>query len=204
MMKRAVSLNVNGEKVKLEVEPRETLLDVLRERLHLTGAKEGCGTGDCGACTVLVDDVPVLSCLTLAVECDGKAIITIEGLAKDGQLHPLQQAFIEKGALQCGFCTPGMILSSYSLLQHNPSPSRQEVSEAIAGNLCRCTGYVKIVDAVMAAARQAVSPVTLGAEMENARQATTIRNQSSQPTVRSTDRRAEGGCSHDGVDQRRE
>lgn len=164
-MKRGIVLILNGQKINLEVEPHEVLLHVLRERFQLTGAKEGCGTGDCGACTVLLDDEPILSCLTLAIECDGKSITTVEGLAKNGQLHPLQRAFIERGAFQCGFCTPGMIMSSYALLQRNPAPSMQEVREAIAGNLCRCTGYVKIVEAVMAAARQADSLTTPGAEM---------------------------------------
>jgi len=148
-MARQVSLRINERVVKLKVDDHRTLLEVLREDLSLTGAKEGCGTGDCGACTVLLDDRPILSCLTLAVDCEGKDITTIEGLAKGGRLHPIQRAFVEKGAVQCGFCTPGMIMASYALLKRNPRPSEQEVKEAIAGNLCRCTGYAKIVDAIM-------------------------------------------------------
>jgi len=148
-MARKISLRINKKELTLKVDDHRTLLEVLREDLSLTGAKEGCGTGDCGACTILIDDQPILSCLTLAVDCEGKEITTIEGLAKDGQLHPIQRAFVEKGAIQCGFCTPGMVMASYALLRRNPTPSEQEVKEAIAGNLCRCTGYVKIIDAIM-------------------------------------------------------
>lgn len=153
-MARKITLQVNKKKVELKVDDQRTLLEVLREDLSLTGTKQGCGTGDCGACTVLVDDEPILSCLTLAIDCEGKDITTIEGLAKNGQLHPIQRAFVEKGAIQCGFCTPGMIMASYALLKRNPTPSEQEVKEAIAGNLCRCTGYVKIIDAIMGVASQ--------------------------------------------------
>jgi aerobic carbon-monoxide dehydrogenase small subunit len=141
-------LEVNGEKHEMVVESRETLLEVLRERLSLTGAKEGCGTGECGTCTVLLDGEPVLACLTLAVRARGKKVTTIEGIARDGRLSPLQEAFIAHGAVQCGFCTPGMILSATSLLAGNPSPSRKEIQRALEGNLCRCSGYNKIIEAV--------------------------------------------------------
>jgi len=130
-----------------------TLLDVLRDNLGLTGAKKGCDLGNCGSCTVLVDGKPVLSCLLLAIEAQGKDIVTIEGLAKNGQLHPLQQAFIDYSALQCGFCTPGMILSAKALLDNNPQPTEEEVKEAISGNLCRCTGYINIIEAILKVAR---------------------------------------------------
>jgi len=148
MKKYLITLHINNEDYEVTVEDRDTLLDVLREKLHLTGAKEACGTGECGACTVLVDDRAVLACLTLAIEAEGKAITTIEGLAPQGILSPLQQAFIEHGAIQCGFCTPGMILSATALLKANPAPSRQEIQKALEGNLCRCTGYNKIVEAI--------------------------------------------------------
>jgi len=153
-MARKIRLQINQKRFDLKVDDRRTLLEVLREDLGLTGTKEGCGTGDCGACTVVIDDQPILSCLTLAIDCEGKAITTIEGLARDGRLHPLQKAFAEKGAVQCGFCTPGMIMAGYALLKRNPEPSEQEVKEAIAGNLCRCTGYVKIIEAILHAAGQ--------------------------------------------------
>lgn len=146
--KIAITLSVNGEKHDFIIEPRETLLEVLRERAHLTGTKEGCGTGECGACTVLLDGRPTLACLMIAVEVQGREITTIEGIAVDGKLTPLQEAFIEEGAVQCGFCTPGMILSSTALLDENPRPTRQEIQKALEGNLCRCTGYNKIIDAV--------------------------------------------------------
>ena len=151
-MKQLINLKVNGESREVVIEPKATLLQVLREDLGLTGTKQGCEAGDCGACTVLIDGKPTLSCLTLAIEVQGKEILTIEGLAQDGQLHPLQQAFIDYFAVQCGFCTPGMILSAKALLDRNPHPTVEEVREAISGNLCRCTGYVKIVEAIMAAA----------------------------------------------------
>jgi carbon-monoxide dehydrogenase small subunit len=152
MDKRLVQLRVNGEQYDVVVSPNETLVEVLRERLELTGTKMGCGEGACGTCTVLLDGKPIRSCLTLAVEVQGKEIMTIEGLAKDGQLHPVQEAFIEHGAIQCGFCSPAMILTSKALLDENPHPSEEEVRHAISGVVCRCTGYTKIVEAVMAAA----------------------------------------------------
>ena len=152
MDKRLVQLRVNGEQYDVVVSPNETLVEVLRERLELTGAKMGCGEGACGTCTVLLDGRPIRSCLTLAVEVQGKDIVTIEGLAEDRQLHPVQQAFIEHGAIQCGFCSPAMILTSKALLDENPHPTEEEVRHAISGVVCRCTGYTKIVEAVMAAA----------------------------------------------------
>jgi carbon-monoxide dehydrogenase small subunit len=153
-MKYPLSFSVNEQAVEIAVEPHLTLLEVLRDTLALTGAKESCGTGDCGACTVLLDGEPVCSCLMLAVEAEGKEITTVEGLATNGELHPLQKALIAHGGLQCGFCTPGVLLSSVTLLAHNPRPSAGEIREALAGNLCRCTGYDKIVRAVQAAAEE--------------------------------------------------
>lgn len=148
-MKQLIELNVNGESYEVAVEPRMTLLDVLRDSLGFTGAKRGCSLGNCGSCTVLIDGKPVTSCLLLAVEAQGKEIVTVEGLSEDGKLHPIQQAFIDHSALQCGFCTPGMILSAKALLDNNPHPTEEEVKEAISGNLCRCTGYVDAVDAIL-------------------------------------------------------
>jgi aerobic-type carbon monoxide dehydrogenase small subunit (CoxS/CutS family) len=130
------------------VRPRDTLLSVLRDTLDLTGTKEACGTGECGSCTVLIDGMAVLTCLTLAVEAEGKNIITIEGLSKNGTLNTLQEAFIAYGAVQCGFCTPGMLLSATALLSANPNPSRQDIQKALEGNICRCTGYNKIIEAI--------------------------------------------------------
>lgn len=154
-MRHDISLTVNGDTYSLSVQPWRTLNEVLREDLNLTGTKLGCGSGDCGACTVLVDGNSLSSCLTLAVEMDGKEILTVEGLAPSGEiLHPIQDAFIEKGAIQCGFCTPGMEISALNLLKTNPSPSEHDIRTAISGNLCRCTGYNKIVDAIAAAGRQ--------------------------------------------------
>jgi len=151
--KRWIRLTVNGQEYSVYVEPRRRLLDVLREDLGLTGTKEGCGTGDCGACTVILDGRLVTSCLVLAVSADGKSVQTVEGLAQNG-LHPLQEAFIEHGALQCGICTPGFLMSAKYLLDHNPNPTLEEVRFALAGNLCRCTGYTKIYEAVLAAAQR--------------------------------------------------
>ncbi len=147
-MKRKLELNVNNEVWEIEVQPHRTLLEVLREDLSLTGAKEGCGLGACGACTVLVNGSPSLSCLTLATDVQNKEIRTIEGLTKDGQPDPIQLAFVDHGAIQCGFCTPGSIMSAKALLERNANPSREEILEAMSGNLCRCTGYKKIVEAV--------------------------------------------------------
>ena len=151
--KYRVLLLVNGKEHSVEVKANVTLLELLREQLGYMGTKVGCETGDCGACTVLVDGEPMNSCLVLAVEADGHAITTIEGLEKDGKLDVMQDAFIQQGAVQCGYCSPGMILSGKALLERNPNPSSEEVREAISGNLCRCTGYVKIIDAILAAAR---------------------------------------------------
>ncbi|MBI2860725.1 MAG: (2Fe-2S)-binding protein [Chloroflexi bacterium] len=156
MSKQIVRLSVNGSNHELLLEPQMTLLQALRDELGLTGTKYGCGVCECGACTVLVDGKPVLACSILAISVRDKDILTIEGLAGNGNLHPIQQAFIDYGAIQCGFCTPGMILSSKALLDENPRPSRQEVKEWLAGNLCRCTGYVKIIEAVMAASETMV------------------------------------------------
>jgi len=149
-MKVHIQLQVNGLAYKVEVEPRRTLLELIREDLELTGTKEGCGLGECGTCTVLLDGKPIKSCITLAVQAGGREVTTIEGLEKsDGTLHPIQQAFIDHGAIQCGFCTPGMVLSAKALLDENSRPTEIEVREAIAGNLCRCTGYQKIVEAIL-------------------------------------------------------
>jgi carbon-monoxide dehydrogenase small subunit len=147
-MRLAITLNVNGKDHRLEVKPNELLLNVLRDRLGLTGTKYGCGIGECGACTVLLDGRAILSCQTLAFTADGKKITTIEGLEQDGSLHPLQQAFIDEGAVQCGYCTPGMILSAKALLDSNPDPSTEQIKQAIRGNLCRCTGYANILRAI--------------------------------------------------------
>ncbi|MGQ9653348.1 MAG: (2Fe-2S)-binding protein [Thermodesulfobacteriota bacterium] len=153
MSKRLITLIVNDQQYEIAVLPHRTLLQVLREDLGLTGAKHGCGLGECGACTVLVDGLPVNSCLMLAIQAHGCKVTTIEGLASDGRLHPLQEAFVEHGAIQCGFCTPGMILSAKALLDKNPRPTEEEIRGAISGNLCRCTGYQKIVEAIELASR---------------------------------------------------
>ena len=152
MTRQVFTLRVNGRTHEVFSEPNRTLLEVVRDDLRLTGAKEGCGTGDCGACTMLVDGRTVTSCLVLAPDAQGREITTIEGLANAEQLHPMQQAFIETGGVQCGFCIPGMILSATALLEANPHPTRDEIRVGIAGNLCRCTGYRKIVDAIESAA----------------------------------------------------
>jgi len=151
MKKQLLSLTVNGEMVDVAVAPNSTLLEVLRDHLGLYGVKEGCSEGVCGACTVLMDGQPIRACLTLALEAEGASITTIEGVAQDGELHPVQDAFIDKGAVQCGFCTPGMILSAKALLDRNSQPTDDEIKTALAGNFCRCTGYTKIVEAVRAA-----------------------------------------------------
>ena len=152
--RQLVALNINGDAYELAVVPSHTLLEVLREDAGLTGTKHGCEQGECGLCTVLIDGRPQFSCLTLAIEAEGTEIRTVEGLAKHGELHPLQQAWGETGASQCGYCTSGMLMSAQALLERNPSPTRTEIREALAGNLCRCTGYLAILDAVeLAAAR---------------------------------------------------
>jgi len=147
-MKYKINLTVNGQDYELEVESDERLVDVLRERLNLTGTKTGCDVGVCGACTVIVDNMAVNSCLMLAVQADGKSITTIEGIADRDKLHPIQKAFVENGGIQCGFCSPGMIMSAKALLDENPNANEEEIKEAIAGNLCRCTGYIQIVDSI--------------------------------------------------------
>lgn len=154
MAEQIVKFIVNGRSYEMPIEPQMTLVEVLRDKLDVTGTKISCGAGECGACTVLIDGKPVLSCLTLAITAREKNILTIEGLAKGNDLHPIQKAFIDNGAIQCGFCTPGMILTAKALLDENPNPTRGEVKKALAGNLCRCTGYVKIVDAVLVAAEE--------------------------------------------------
>jgi carbon-monoxide dehydrogenase small subunit len=151
-MKKLIELTVNGDLMEVAIKPQQTLLEVLRDSLGLTGAKEGCGLGACGACTVIIDGEPALSCLMLVESAVGKEIITIEGLAKEGHLHPLQASFVENGAIQCGFCSPGMILTAKAFLEQASKPTREEIKVAIAGNLCRCTGYQKIVDAIEATA----------------------------------------------------
>ena len=150
-MKTLLGCNVNGAEHNVLADTRDTLLDLLRDRLGLTGTKEGCGNGNCGTCTVLMDGAPVNACLVLALEAPGRAIVTIEGLAA-GELHPLQQALVQHGGTQCGFCTPGIVLSAKALLDENPRPSEAQIRHAIAGNLCRCTGYGKIVEAIAAVA----------------------------------------------------
>ena len=148
-MKHKISFVINGEAKEVEIEPNRTLLKMLREDLDLIGTKEGCGAGECGACTILVDNKAVNSCLMLAVEADGKEILTIEGLSNGINLDPLQESFIKHNALQCGYCTPGMVMSAKALLNRNSHPTEEDVKEALAGNLCRCTGYQRIVDAVL-------------------------------------------------------
>ena len=151
--KIALAMRVNGQPAEVNISPLATLLDVLRDDLELTGAKYGCGEGECGACSVLLDGKVVNSCLVLGAECQGSEVLTIEGLASDGRLHPLQEAFVEHGAIQCGFCTPGMIMAAYALHSDNPSPTEEEVRRGLEGNLCRCTGYRKIIDAVLSVSR---------------------------------------------------
>ncbi len=154
-MKKIINVTINGDNYEIAVEPWKTLNEVLRDQLNLTGTKLGCGTGDCGACTVLLDGKSISSCLTLAVEVDGRSVETIEGLAEsEDELHPIQEAFIEKGAVQCGFCTPGMIMSAKFLLSNNPEPDEITIKKALDGNLCRCTGYYKIIDAIKCASEK--------------------------------------------------
>lgn len=154
MEKIIVNFTLNGEPVEALVAPNTNFLDFIRDTMHLTGTKKGCEEGECGACTVMMDGKPVNSCLMLMPEVQGKTILTIEGIETNGELHPLQKAFIDKWAIQCGYCTPGMIMSAKALLDVNPHPTEQEIREAIEGNLCRCTGYAKIVEAIMAVAAE--------------------------------------------------
>ncbi len=153
-MKILVDLNINGHRKQVGIQPWDTLLDVVRHTMNLTGTKRGCDMGTCGCCAVIVDGRPVLSCLTLAADCEGKAIETIESVASDEGLHPLQKGFTDCGATQCGYCTPGFIITAKCLLENNPSPSRDEIASALSGNMCRCTGYQKIFDAVEQAATE--------------------------------------------------
>ena len=163
-MKIRLACTVNNEPVEVLADDYKTLLEVLREDLQLTGTKHGCELGECGACAVLVDGQPVLSCLVLAVESDGCRITTVEGLTEDGRLHPLQDCFADLGAAQCGYCTPGILITAKALLDNEPNPSRERICEALSGNLCRCTGYLQIVEAVEAAARHQATPATTKAE----------------------------------------
>lgn len=153
-MKQLIQLNVNGLVYDVAVRPEDLLLDVLRNELALIGTKKGCGQGDCGTCTVLIDGKRALSCITLAIACQGKAIETIEGVEENGRLDDIQESFLDKGAVQCGFCTPGMIMSTKALLDENPDPTRDEIKRGLSGNLCRCTGYIKILDAVEESAKR--------------------------------------------------
>ena len=148
---RQIEIKVNGVMHEIDVQPQDTLLDVIRDKLGLTGTKEGCGLGECGACTVIMNGKTVNSCLVLAAEADGKQVTTIEGLAEGDKLHPIQQAFIDIGGLQCGFCTPGMIISAKAMLDENPNPTEEEIRRGISGNFCRCTGYTKIIQSIQAA-----------------------------------------------------
>ena len=153
MKKEVATFNINGQSYEVIIEPHMLLVDVIRDKIGLTGTKYACGTGDCGACTVLIDGKLALSCLTLAITARDKKIITVEGIGEGGSLHPVQESFLAHGAVQCGYCTPGMVLSAVALLNNKPEPTRNEIKEALAGNLCRCTGYVKIIDAVEEAAQ---------------------------------------------------
>jgi carbon-monoxide dehydrogenase small subunit len=153
MTTQALTMRLNGEEVTVQVKPSATLVEVLRDELELTGTKVACGEGECGACTVLLDGVPVNSCLVPALKAQGREVMTVEGLAPLGELHPLQKAFVEHGAVQCGYCTPGMLMSAKALLDHNANPTEEEIRLAISGNLCRCTGYAKIVEAIKTASQ---------------------------------------------------
>ena len=154
MSKQTIHIKINGQPQEVAVEPHWTLLETVREQLSLTGSKEGCGTGDCGACSMIVDGRLITSCLMLAPEAEGSEVLTIEGLARNGELHPVQQSFIDAGGVQCGFCTPGMIMATKALLDRNSRPTLEDVRLGLAGNLCRCTGYAKIYEAVLAAAER--------------------------------------------------
>jgi carbon-monoxide dehydrogenase small subunit len=154
MAYHTITVTVNGALERIDVPANMTLLQMLRDKLALTGTKNGCEAGECGACTVLVDGEPTNSCMMLAVEADGREVMTVEGMAPEGQLSPIQQAFVDHNAVQCGFCTPGMLVSTYGLLRRNPNPTEEEIKQALVGNLCRCTGYVRIIQAVQAAATQ--------------------------------------------------
>ena len=156
---RLISLCVNGEWREVAVRPRHTLVEVIREMIGLTGTKASCESGTCGTCTVLLDGRPVLSCITLALDCEGRQVRTVEGLADGEKLSAIQEAFLDQGAVQCGFCTPGMLMSATALLESNPKPTREQINKALEGNLCRCTGYNAIVDAVLQASDQGVKPV---------------------------------------------
>lgn len=151
-MKRKISFILNGSPVVVETDAARRAVDVLREDLGLTGVKEGCGSGECGACSILVDDVVKLSCIMTAAQLEGRKVVTIEGVGRDGELHPVQRSFVECGAIQCGFCTPGMVIAAVGLLKENPDPTREEIHAGLSGNICRCTGYEKIIDAVEDAA----------------------------------------------------
>ncbi|HZS44723.1 MAG TPA: (2Fe-2S)-binding protein [Blastocatellia bacterium] len=166
MQKAHIQFNVNGETAEVAFAPHKTLLEVLREDMGLTGTKHGCELGECGTCTVLVDGLPVLSCLMLGLDAEDREITTVEGMAEGGKLHPLQETFADLGAAQCGYCTPGFLLTAKELLKENPAPTRDEIREALAGNLCRCTGYIKIYEAVeLAAARLRDEDVEVAAEV---------------------------------------
>jgi carbon-monoxide dehydrogenase small subunit len=154
MAYHTITVTVNGALERIDVPANMTVLQMLRDKLALTGTKNGCEAGECGACTVLVDGEPTNSCMMLAVEADGREVMTVEGMAPEGQLSPIQQAFVDHNAVQCGFCTPGMLVSAYGLLRRNPNPTEEEIKQALVGNLCRCTGYVRIIQAVQAAATQ--------------------------------------------------
>jgi len=151
-VKRKISFILNGSPVAIETDVAKRAVDVLREDIGLTGVKEGCGSGECGACSILVDDVVKLSCIMTAAQLEGRKVVTIEGVGQDGELHPVQRSFVERGAIQCGFCTPGMVIASVGLLNQNPDPTREEIRAGLSGNICRCTGYEKIIDAVEDAA----------------------------------------------------